>query len=269
MRLVFLLLMALFCSFMKDHLEEWSAVGSLTPYVWERDEFRKLQLGESLAAKEAIDSDALASLMAAYGFDLTDFRDSADPVLQFPVKKPEEFRKLSQYYGMIFDDLKYFPVPLSCSRSVPDITYSDGWMQKRSYGGERGHEGCDLMGNKMPRGFYPVVSMTDGTVEKTGWLEQGGWRIGIRAPSGAYFYYAHLYRYERQWKEGDVVRAGELLGYMGDSGYGEEGTTGMFDVHLHVGIYLKTEHYEELSVNPYWVLRYLEKKRLIYDYGDR
>lgn len=38
--------------------------------------------------------------------------------------------------------------------------------------------------------------------------------------------------------EGDQVRAGDLLGYMGDSGYGPEGTTGQFPVHLHVGIYM-------------------------------
>ena len=53
---------------------------------------------------------------------------------------------------------------------------------------------------------------------------------------------------------------------MGDSGYGPEGTTGMFDVHLHLGVYLRTDHYEELSVNPYWILRFLEKYRLEYAY---
>ena len=54
---------------------------------------------------------------------------------------------------------------------------------------------------------------------------------------------------------------------MGDSGYGtEEGTVGMFDVHLHVGIYIKTEKYKELSVNPYWILKYLEDRKLTYIY---
>lgn len=140
-------------------------------------------------------------------------------------------------------------------------------MDPRTYGGERGHEGCDLMGNKRPRGYYPVVSMSDGVVEKVGWLNKGGWRIGIRTPGGAYLYYAHLYGYSKEWKEGDTVRAGELLGFMGDTGYSEiEGTTGNFDVHLHVGIYLKTDHNEEMSVNPYWVLKYLEKYRLKYSY---
>lgn len=47
----------------------------------------------------------------------------------------------------------------------------------------------------------------------------------------------------------------------GDSGYGEEGTTGEFPVHLHLGIYLK-EGTEEISVNPYPVLRYAENARI-------
>ena len=122
------------------------------------------------------------------------------------------------------------------------------------------------MGNAMPRGFYPVLAMTAGTVEQVGWLEKGGWRIGIRTPSGAYFYYAHLYSYSRSWQTGDTVQSGTLLGFMGDSGYGSEGTVGMFDVHLHLGIYIPTEHYHELSVNPYWILRFSESFRTRADF---
>ena len=63
------------------------------------------------------------------------------------------------------------------------------------------------------------------------------------------------------------MRAGELLGFMGDSGYSAvEGTVGNFDVHLQLGMYLRTDHYEEMSVDPYWALRYLEKRRLLYEY---
>ena len=68
-------------------------------------------------------------------------------------------------------------------------------------------------------------------------------------------------------KVGDKVKAGSLLGYMGDSGYGkQENTVGNFAVHLHLGIYIRTDHYEELSVNPYWILKYLEKYKLKYNY---
>jgi murein DD-endopeptidase MepM/ murein hydrolase activator NlpD len=67
-------------------------------------------------------------------------------------------------------------------------------------------------------------------------------------------------------EQGKRVMAGELLGYMGNTGYGVEGTTGNFDVHLHVGIYIKTQNYSELSINPYWILKYLEDKKLSYTY---
>jgi murein DD-endopeptidase MepM/ murein hydrolase activator NlpD len=113
------------------------------------------------------------------------------------------------------------------------------------------------------RGYYPIISITDGTIEKIGWLEQGGYRIGIRSPSGGYFYYAHLYSYAPELKEGDQVIAGQLLGFMGDSGYGSEGTIGMFDVHLHLGIYVETGT-GEMSVNPYYILKMLEDNRTDY-----
>ena len=160
----------------------------------------------------------------------------------------------------IWNDVKYFPIPQSLDDTEDKISYVDSWMFERNYGGKRGHEGTDIMAEKNTPGYYPVVSMTDGVVTEKGWLEKGGWRIGITAPTGAYFYYAHLDSYA-ELEKGDPVKAGDLLGFMGDSGYGEEGTTGEFPVHLHLGIYLK-EGTEEISVNPYPVLRYAENARI-------
>lgn len=55
---------------------------------------------------------------------------------------------------------------------------------------------------------------------------------------------------------------------MGDSGYGEEeGTVGKFAVHLHLGIYVNDENGSEISVNPYWALKWLEEKRLKYQFS--
>ena len=117
-------------------------------------------------------------------------------------------------------------------------------------------------------GHYRIVSITDGVVEKIGWLPQGGYRIGIRSPSGGYFYYAHLSSYAEDFQKGDVISAGQLLGYMGDTGYGkEEGTSGQFPVHLHVGIYVRNEEIPELAVNPYWFLKYLEQYKLKYSFS--
>ena len=130
------------------------------------------------------------------------------------------------------------------------FSYEDTFGAPRTYGGDRIHEGTDLFGEKEVSGYYPVLSMTDGVVEQAGWLPLGGYRLGIRAEGGAYFYYAHLSQYEREFTEGEAVSAGDILGYMGNTGYGQEGTAGKFPVHLHLGIYITTEEHPELSVNP-------------------
>lgn len=263
----FIMILSVFHVTMIDYLYNNPTFYQLNAYTWESDDFRSLKLGKMVAEWDSIDYDTLTALMVEHQYDLTKVKDKENRGARLKKVKPQEYRKLKNAYISLLGDLSFFPVPLNMKTDAPDITYENGWMDPRTYGGERGHEGCDLMGNKRPRGYYPVVSMSDGVVEKVGWLNKGGWRIGIRAPGGAYLYYAHLYGYSKEWKEGDTVRAGELLGFMGDTGYSEiEGTTGNFDVHLHVGIYLKTDHNEEMSVNPYWVLKYLEKYRLKYSY---
>ena len=60
-------------------------------------------------------------------------------------------------------------------------------------------------------------------------------------------------------------KAEQLLGFMGDTGYGEAGTKGMFPVHLHLGIYIYPDG-TEMSINPYAILKYAEQKKLRYRY---
>lgn len=156
------------------------------------------------------------------------------------------------------DEVKYFPVAEFADSKDRTVYYDDSWMAERTYGGVRGHEGTDIMATENIRNVYPIISMTDGTVTKKGWLEKGGYRIGVTSPSGVYYYYAHLSSYA-DLEIGDVVKAGDLLGYMGDSGYGEEGTIGKFPVHLHLGIYIN-ECGEEVAINPYWILKNIEKR---------
>lgn len=174
--------------------------------------------------------------------------------------KGELYRDLCSAYEAVWADLEYFPV------SGDDISFEDTWLARRTYGGERQHEGTDLFGNVKKSGYYPIISMTDGVVEQVGWLPLGGYRIGIRTEHGGYFYYAHLSSYEKVFEIGDFVSAGDILGYMGNTGYGEEGTEGQFPVHLHLGIYIRTAVQEELSVNPYWVLKAMDKNLRNYTY---
>ena len=177
----------------------------------------------------------------------------------------EEWIPYQKACNAIWNDLMYFPVPESADNPALTVTYGDSWMSERNNGGKRGHEGTDIMADQNERGVYPVISMTDGVVTSMGWLPKGGWRVGITAPEGGYFYYAHLDSYSNI-REGDTVRAGDILGYMGDGGYGKEGAKGKFPVHLHVGIYLY-EDGREISINPYWILRYLEKRKLKYAFS--
>lgn len=267
MILLLILLLSCFNATMLHYLGQNPYFYQLNSYTWESDEFRSMKLGQSIADLDTLDYEQIAALMIEHDYDLTKCQDLSYHSKLIKLHKPADYRKLTGAYQMIFKDLKYFPIPASSNAKTPVPPYEDGWMQRRTYGGERGHEGCDIMGNKCPRGFYPIISMSDGTIEKIGWLEKGGWRIGIRTPSGVYLYYAHLYKYSRNFKEGDTIKAGELLGYMGDSGYGKiKNTVGNFDVHLHLGLYIKTDHYDELSVNPYWILKHLEKNKLTYSY---
>ena len=182
-------------------------------------------------------------------------------------REAETARAYYELYENIWKDLVYFPIPESTENEEALVSYENSWMFERTYGGSYGHEGTDVMAGINQSGYYPVISISDGIVENIGWLEKGGWRIGVRSLHDVYFYYAHLDSYAEEFKPGDVIRAGQLLGYMGNTGYGKtEGTSGKFDVHLHLGIYLRTEEIPELAVNPYWFLKYLENNRLRYAY---
>lgn len=177
------------------------------------------------------------------------------------------YKKLYERYKILLSDIQYFPVAQDLEKKYL-VSFENSWGNPRTYGGERRHEGTDIMANVNKRGIYPIVSVSDGVVENKGWLEQGGYRIGIRSESGAYFYYAHMYSYAPDLDIGDQVCAGQFLGFMGDTGYSKvEGTTGNFDVHLHFGIYYM-EGDEETSVNPYYILKYLEQYKLSYAFEE-
>ena len=169
----------------------------------------------------------------------------------------DQFSYDMELVDTVFAELQCFPVIEE--PDVKIVTFEDTWGSQRSYGGERTHEGCDLMAVTNERGKYKICSMTDGVVKNIGWLEQGGWRIGIESDSGVYYYYAHLDSYEKAFEKGERVAAGQILGRMGDSGYGKEpGTRGNFPVHLHVGIYVKDQSGKERAINPFWYLKQLE-----------
>lgn len=168
-------------------------------------------------------------------------------------------------YEYIYDEIEYFPIADSGEEAL-SYDFVDTWMADRSFGGERQHEGCDIITTEDQRGMYPVVSMSDGTIEKLGWLKLGGYRIGIRSKSGTYYYYAHMESYADDLYEGMEISAGEFLGFVGDSGYGDEGTTGQFVVHLHMGIYVPDESGNDQAINPFPYLDHVKDQQIKADY---
>jgi murein DD-endopeptidase MepM/ murein hydrolase activator NlpD len=102
------------------------------------------------------------------------------------------------------------------------------WGEVRG-GGTRAHQALDIMA---PAGA-PVVAATDGIVEKL-YFSKGGGGIALyqRAASGdLMLYYAHLRAYAVGMAEGRRVRAGETIGYVGDTG-----NAGAGNYHLHFAV---------------------------------
>ncbi|WP_186576368.1 M23 family metallopeptidase [Aquibacillus kalidii] len=143
-----------------------------------------------------------------------------------------------------------FPIPLHHNYS-----YKNTWGDARGFGGRRIHEGTDIFANY----GVPVKATTYGVVELKGWNRYGGWRIGIRDINSNYHYFAHLNGYEDGIKVGDVVQPGDVIGYVGATGYGPPGTSGKFPPHLHYGMY-KDNGYSEWSFDPFPYLKRWERE---------
>jgi murein DD-endopeptidase MepM/ murein hydrolase activator NlpD len=90
------------------------------------------------------------------------------------------------------------------------------------------HHGEDLVA---PAGT-PLLAVADGTLFSVGWNDIGGWRLWLRDDAGNEFYYAHLSAYSPLAIAGRRVKAGDVLGFVGDSGDAEGGPT-----HLHFEIH--------------------------------
>ena len=130
------------------------------------------------------------------------------------------------------------------------VQFSDTWGARRS--GGRGHRGTDIMS---PKGTW-VVAVDDGIVERLDWNDLSGWNIMIRHADGWTSHYPHLNNdtsgtddgeggeetaFVEGLEVGSFVKAGEIIGFVGDSGNAEH--TGS---HTHFEL-----HVEGKKVDPY------------------
>lgn len=140
------------------------------------------------------------------------------------------------------------------------VEFGDTWGAGRS--GGRRHAGTDIMS---PKGAS-IVAVEDGIVERLDWNRLSGWNIMIRHADGWTSHYLHLNNDHPETDDGDggpeiafaeglevgtFVKAGDVIGFVGDSGNAEH--TGS---HTHFEL-----HVDGTKVNPYpYLADALERK---------
>lgn len=155
---------------------------------------------------------------------------------------------------------------LPIAKNFPYSDFDDFGVS-RNYGYKRKHLGHDMMGQV----GTPVVAVESGYIEALGWNQYGGWRIGIRSfDKKRYYYYAHLrqnFPFNKSLQEGSIVTAGDVIGYLGRTGYSAKENTNNIDTpHLHFGIQIifdesQKEGNNEIWIDCYNIIRFLYRNR--------
>ena len=137
------------------------------------------------------------------------------------------------------------------AKGFPYTDYDDFGVS-RTYGYRRAHLGHDMMGQT----GTPVVCVESGYVEVLGW--------------NRYYYYAHLrqgFPYQPELKEGSVVLAGDVIGYMGHTGYSvKENVNNIDQTHLHFGMQLifdesQKDGDDQIWIDCYQIVRFLYRQQ--------
>jgi peptidoglycan LD-endopeptidase LytH len=117
-------------------------------------------------------------------------------------------------------------------------------------GGSRRHEAIDILA---PRNT-PIFAVEDGKIARLFLSAGGGITIYQYDPSEKYvYYYAHLEKYAPDLKEGDRVKRGDVIGYVGTTGNAPRNTP-----HLHFAIFKMTDDkrwWQGTPIDPYSVLK--------------
>ena len=216
----------------------------------------------------------LAYLGAKYGGDFSKYKYSDMTSFAEKIKNGESIDELTEdmtyfdYYleaytavlsGMVGNyienneekyGIKWFS-PIA--KTFPYSAYDD-FGAVRTYGYTRPHLGHDMMASV----GTPIIAVESGVVECLGWNQYGGWRVGIRShDSKRYWYYAHLRQnrpFAENLKEGDTVTAGDVIGYVGRTGYStDENINGITESHLHIGLQLIFDESQKECDNEIWV----------------
>lgn len=115
----------------------------------------------------------------------------------------------------------------------------------------------------------PIIAVESGYIEALGWNQYGGWRVGIRSFDGKrYYYYAHLRKdhpYAKDLCEGQIVTAGDVIGYLGMTGYSSHENVNNINIpHLHFGVQLifnevQKDENNQIWIDVYEIIEYLKR----------
>ena len=141
--------------------------------------------------------------------------DAGDTVPGGPVLVPPEVSARLSSGGYVFP--VYGTVSFGDSFGGPRPGVHGGW-----------HHGEDIFA---PLGA-PLLAVADGTLHTIGFNRLGGYRLWLRDDAGNEFYYAHLSAYSPLAVEGRRVDAGDVIGFVGDTGDADGGAP-----HLHFEIH--------------------------------
>ena len=133
----------------------------------------------------------------------------------FRVQPPPDVTPRLTAGGYVFP--VYGPCSFGDTFGAPRPWITSGW-----------HHGEDIFAQL----GTPLLAVADGTVFSVGWNDLGGYRLWLRDNDGNEFYYAHLSAFSPYAVNGRQVKAGTVLGFMGNSGDAE--TT---PYHLHFEIH--------------------------------
>jgi murein DD-endopeptidase MepM/ murein hydrolase activator NlpD len=136
-------------------------------------------------------------------------------VPSFTVRPPPDVTPKLTAGGYVFP--VYGPSSFGDTFGAPRGDVASGW-----------HHGEDIFAQL----GAPLLAVTDGTVFSVGWNDLGGYRLWLRDRAGNEFYYAHLSAYSPFAVNGREVKAGTVLGFMGNTGDAES-----TPYHLHFEIH--------------------------------
>ena len=188
-------------------------------------------------AKEVVDDAVLEAVedVAATRRELRDARKRLENELSLNAERRFQLAVFSAGSEIVIQGF-VFPVG-------EPYSFIDSWGYPRMVGTqyEHGHKGTDIMA---PFGT-PLYAAERGIIADMGTDVLGGTKLWLQGQSGTYYYYAHLQSFAEGVTNGTLVEAGDVVGFVGDTGNAKGGAPHLhFQVHPHGGE----------AVNPYGLL---------------